>query len=276
MSGKRLAVIGHPVAHSLSPVMQDAALAAASIPGSYVAIDVDAENLATTIGEFTHTLDGFNVTIPHKAAVMPLLDGLDAFAASIGAVNTVVRCGPKLFGYNTDRDGFLLSLQELHSFLAGKHALVFGSGGSARAVISALHQLKMCVTVASRFPERVDVDRVETCSSDGIACLKAISSAALVVNATPLGLPPFECKSPVPDGAVLDPAAVVVDLVYGHVTPFQDWGRTFGCRTVDGLEMLVQQGALAFKLWTDREADIMVMRRACLSQLKESDACSAS
>lgn len=276
----RLAVIGDPISHSLSPAMHNAALRAAGIGGSYQAVHVSSPELEAQV----HVLRdqgyrGFNVTIPHKERIAACLDQIDA-SARIGAVNTVVNQQGVLIGYNTDIAGFSRALRQLLPDPSGLRAVVLGAGGSALAVVHALQLERVTVTVvnrsvarseylASRLSGPIAVRRSDAEAAD------AIGRADLLVNATPLGMDNLAALSPLPTGSQLSAHTAVFDLVYGRTTPLLALAAATGCPTADGLEMLVQQGALSFQLWTGIVPDLTVMREACERAL-EVPTCSAS
>lgn len=276
MSAKRLAVIGDPIRHSLSPRIQNAAIAAAGLDAAYESVHVRPEALpsfmeAARSGAFV----GFNVTIPHKQRVASMLDALRGGAAEIGAANTVVREEARLIGYNTDVPGFLAALRSSRPG-ASTRALVLGAGGSARAVAFGLRSEGVSVSVSSRRDTAAaDLAR----QFEGVRVVPwgdreaEIAECDLVVNATPLGMAHLAGSTPVtrwPDASV---PKVAFDLVYGLDTPFLHEAASAGWQTIGGVEMLIQQAAESFRLWFGREPHLEAMRQAC--RLEES-ACSAS
>jgi shikimate dehydrogenase len=275
-SNIRLAVIGDPVEHSLSPAMQGAALAAAGLPWRYQAVRVPPSELADATERLRATTQGFNVTVPHKLTVQQYLDDLAPSAVRVGAVNTVVREGGRLIGHNTDLAGFTHALLMIQPEPEGP-AVLFGAGGAARAVALALAGLDMAIIVVNRTADRANVlaaslPRAQALRPDDPALLRALFTARVVVNATSLGLRPTD-PSPLLAGARLRPDALAIDLVYGQNTPFLQAARRYGCRAADGVEMLVRQGAESFRLWTGIGPDVEVMRAACRRALEEVHAC---
>jgi shikimate dehydrogenase len=271
-----LAVIGDPVAHSLSPAMQGAALGAAGLRWTYEAVRVRPEALPAAVGRLQETVRGFNVTVPHKIAIRDYLDEVAPNATRAGAVNTVVCDGGRLFGDNTDIPGFTAALLSVDPNPAGR-AVLLGAGGAARAVVLALLDLGLPVTVANRTPARAQalagcLSGVEAIATDAPGLIDRLSEATIVVNATSLGLHPDD-PSPLPPGTHLRHGATAIDLVYGHETTFLREARRHGCRVSDGIEMLVRQGAESFRLWTGIAPDLEVMRAACRRRLEERDAC---
>lgn len=274
-SSELLAVIGDPVAHSLSPRLQTAAIASAGLGVRYVAMRVPAERLAGFVANARMgELRGFNVTIPHKEAVVSLLDALERPAAELGAVNTVVRAGSRLVGHNTDVLGFRRALERV-SAARPRRALVLGAGGAARAAAYALRELGSEVAISARRPDQADrlsrvVQGVQTVPWDSRSV--CAEGCDLIVNATPLGMSHLADESPLSQWPRARDVGVAFDLVYGHDTPFLRGAVMAGWTRVDGLEMLVQQGAEAFRLWFGLEADLDAMRCACTEEVS----CSAS
>lgn len=278
----RLAIIGDPVAHSLSPVMQVAALRAAGICGTYRRIQVSAGCLATRVNELRcGGLDGFNVTIPHKEAIFRYVDGCDRVAASVGAVNTVTAGDddfgrPKWTGYNTDFTGFQRVIDRTGIFDKGPGrrgvAVVLGAGGAARAVVAGLAERADRIVIANRSIARAQSlvrsmdqevrDRLVVAPLTSVALAPFLDSAVLLVNTTSVGMKAPD-DSPLPEDLTLSPLLAVCDLVYGPVrTGLLRSAEAMGCRTVDGIELLVAQGADAFELWTGLRPDEDVMRAA--------------
>jgi shikimate dehydrogenase len=273
MSPERFAVIGDPIEHSLSPQMQTAALNAAHLEGTYESLLVAADDLTRSVAWLRRRgYRGFNVTVPHKRAIVSLLDRVDPAVEGTGAVNTVVRVAHELVGYNTDIEGFDMALSVLTGADWRGQALVLGAGGAARAVVAALAARGCAIAISNRTREAIDVLGAEVSvpispvyGAEELAA--AVASADLVVNATSLGMGSLVHESPLPAGVCFRPGAYAMDLVYGRVTPFMQTARDGGCRVHDGTEMLVQQGAAAFRLWTGIDPDLDAMRLACGAQV---------
>jgi len=279
----RFAVVGDPIAHTLSPAMHRAALAAAGLDATYEAIRVPPADLAPCIRLLRERgYAGFNVTIPHKEAIRPYLNTISSEAEKVGAVNTVVRANGALVGYNTDVPGFLAALGTLGVRMAGEGALVLGAGGAARSIGHALASAGARVIVVNRNWEKAErlartLDtEARALEADDPAIQDAMREAALVVNCTPLGMEHMRDACPLPDGVHFDSDVAVMDLIYGRETPLLALAHAAGCRAMDGLEMLVQQGAESFRLWTGLEPDITAMRAACYAQLRSVAPCSVS
>ena len=273
-----LAVIGAPIAHSLSPIIQNAALHAAGLDYVYTALPVRADALASAVrGLCNAGIAGFNVTIPFKTEIIPLLDALSEDARRIQAVNTVVIEDGRMVGHNTDVMGFLAGFAERGIALTGKNAVLIGAGGAARAalwgllrsgvrsVVIGVRNAAKGTALAADFAADGDVRAV---SFDDTAWIAACSDADLVVQTTPLGMTPHTEAMPPVDAAVINPSAVVYDLIYTPAeTHFLREARARGCETINGETMLVAQGAEAFHLWTGKRPDVELMKRVLREEL---------
>lgn len=267
-----LAVIGHPVGHSLSPQIHNAALRAQGLDYVYLAFDVLPSMLTMAVeGLRAVGARGANVTVPHKQEVLSLMDELDPLAARVGAVNTIVNESGRLVGYNTDVAGFQKALRLLLPDGAeGRRCLVAGAGGAARAVLAALAAEKADeIWVFNRTPARAEALcaaaagwGARRCEPVGREMLSEVGgSVDIVVNATTVGLDPAVKEVPFPVDIVCSRQAVI-DLVYGPaVTSFVRHAQAQGAATIDGLEMLLMQAASSYRLWTGRDAPLDVMRR---------------
>jgi len=252
-------LIGHPVAHSQSPRMQQAAFAAVGLRDwRYELWDTPAEALAGRLDEVRRREEivGSNVTVPHKQAVFPLLDEVSAEARAIGAVNTIFKRAGRLCGDNTDWSGFLADL-DVHGISVDHdtRALVLGAGGSAHAVVYALRARGAHVWIYNRSPDRAQalVARLGCAGCEVVTALSAPAcrSATLVVNCTSAGMWPDVGASPWPDGLPFPSQAVLYDLIYRpSVTMLMRQARAAGARAVGGAGMLAEQGAAAFARWT--------------------------
>jgi shikimate dehydrogenase len=262
-------LIGDPVAHSLSPRMQNAAFAHLGLDWAYVPLRVDAGALdAALAGLAALSFAGVNVTIPHKEAVAGRCHTLSPVAAACHSVNTViVQPDGSLHGDSTDGEAVVSGVTDRvgASALSGS-ALVLGAGGAARAVAAALAAAGMQVAILARRPgaaaalasELSDTGRVEA-----VAAFPA-SPPELVVNATPLGGASALTESPLEADALSD-VRVVCDLAYrpdARPTPFASAAAALGIAVIDGLEVLARQGAASFRLWTGRDAPLDIMRAA--------------
>ena len=258
----RLGLIGYPLGHSLSPKIHTAALQACGLQGDYSLFPVhpeDIQGLKDLLARVrTGEISGLNVTIPHKQNVIELMDELTPTAQAIGAINTIYLRENKLIGDNTDAQGFLSDLKrfltlECDSLLSQKNALVLGAGGSARAVVYALVNDGWDVTVAARRIEQAG-QLVNSFPSREVKAITFIdlqpSAFDLLVNTTPIGMTPNIDQSPWPEDLPF-PNAVIYDLVYNpRVTKLVKEARAHGLSATTGQDMLVEQAALAFEIWT--------------------------
>ena len=273
---KNLGVIGWPIAHSLSPAMQAAAIVSAGLDYAYIAMPVRPDALPEAVaGLRSLGFRGFNVTIPHKSAVMELLDEIDEDARRIGAVNTVVNEDGRLLGYNTDVAGFLRGLSRQGVTVRGKRAVVLGAGGAARAALwGLLREGAGRVTVGVRNAAKAKealadfAKDAEIFPWDGGDFARALEAAELLVNTTPLGMTPRTEEAPPVDWARVRADAFVYDIIYtpGR-TRFLREAEAHGHPVMNGVTMLVGQGAEAFSRWTGVRPDEGVMERALLEAL---------
>jgi len=273
-------IFGHPVEHTFSPAMHNAAFAALKMDYVYVPFPVPPTGLAVAVAAVRALgLAGVNVTIPHKESVLPLLDELSEEARLIGAVNTIVNRSGRLYGDNTDGRGFLRALEGKAGFTpAGKTALILGAGGAARAVAAQLALAGVSkLLLANRSRNRAGelagfiTDKTGVRAEivpwpeggGGTLPAEALLEAALVVQATPLGMHPnYSETAPLPFD-LFRQGQLACDLVYNPLeTLFLKKARQSGAVAVDGLGMLLYQGALAFELWTGATAPVEVMRQA--------------
>ena len=273
---RHIYLIGHPVAHSVSPAFQQAALEHLAVDARYEAMDVPEPALPEAVGSLRDpNVLGANVTVPHKEAVIPFLDEVSDEARLIGAVNTIHNRGGALVGHNTDASGFLRALREEARFdPVGKSVLVLGAGGSAKAVTVALAGEGVSeMVVANRTLGRASA-LAESARSLGVhaeaipLCEDAIRAAAarsrLIVNCTSLGMTggPGEGQSPL-EADTIPSEALVFDLVYNpRTTPLLREAELAGAQVLGGLPMLVYQGAAAFEIWTGEAAPVRVMSPA--------------
>jgi len=296
-----LGVTGYPLGHSLSPRLHKAALRACGLTGEYrlypiPPLPAGRESLEMLIASIRNgSLDGLNVTIPHKQAVISYLDELTPLAEQIGAVNTIFCKGSSLVGDNTDAPGFMADLQKKSS-RAGtpQAALVLGAGGSTRAVVHALLMAGWDVTISARRPEMAHEIKdslsfiPQSCEVIALTSLpdyirnsntlQRASSAkdnssgrrrhyplSLIVNTTPVGMAPDSAQSPWPKDLQFPGDAFIYDLVYNPVdTALVRSARMAGLEAASGLGMLIEQAALSFERWTGHRPSIDAMRQACM------------
>ena len=267
----RLAVLGHPVAHSRSPAMQNAALAALGLgeEWSYEAIDVAPEEFAAKVRELAAgEYAGVNVTVPHKAAALALADVASEEVRWIGAANTLSFVGGEIVADNTDADGLYDALPAYltdRDGLEGRRALVLGAGGAARAAVFALSSPGAKVDVWNRTASRAEALCADLTGSPTTSPVQGVYD--LIVNTTAVGLRGEDPFDHLPlDLGDFDPRQTVVDMVYGEEpSRLLAAAEAAGATTVDGLEILVQQGALSLQIWTKREPPLDTMRAAARS-----------
>lgn len=273
---KLLGVIGDPIEHSLSPVMQNAAIAHMGLDYVYLPFPIKQADLGVAIAGFEAIeLVGFNVTIPHKQGIISLLSEVDNIAKPVGAVNTVWRTQTGWSGTNTDVQGFIAPLQALDRNWSQITPVILGNGGAARAVVVGcvqlgcpeIHVVGRDVQKLSQFqqswgdaplPVTIQVHRWEELR-------EVIPQADLIVNTTPIGMYPKVEQSPLDEAAMqlLRPSAIAYDLIYTpNPTLFLQQAKQQGAIAIDGLEMLVQQGAAALKIWVGQEPPVDIMRQA--------------
>jgi shikimate dehydrogenase len=257
-------VLGHPVAHSRSPAMMNAAFAALGLDWTYAKLPVPPELFEETVRALPASgYRGANVTIPHKLAALELADTAGAAARAVGAANTLTfASGGAIEADNTDAGGFLAALGEPPG---GMRALVLGAGGAARAVVWALLDAGAAeVAVWNRTHARAR----ELADALGARAVERAEPAELVVNTTSVGLHDGDDLSGLPLEAAGAPR-VACDLVYRAAgpTPFEQWGAQRGARVVGGLEVLVRQGALSFRRWTGQDPPLDVMRMAARGEI---------
>jgi shikimate dehydrogenase len=260
----RLVLLGHPVAHSLSPLFQNAALRRAGIPLEYTALDVPPERLAPTLDALAREGAAGNATIPHKEAVAAHCSRLTPLAERVGAVNTFWVENELLHGDNTDVGGFDAAVRLLLGRAPdGERVALLGAGGGAAAVLAAAERWSAAAAVVvSRTPSRAEMlaRRFPSVARATTRLDDALDGATLVVNATPAGM--RDDAFPANPDAIPSGAAVL-DLVYRRgETAWVRAARARGLAARDGLEMLVEQGALAFSRWLGVEPDREAMRAA--------------
>jgi shikimate dehydrogenase len=280
LTGKKyqLGLIGWPLTHSLSPAIHRAALDALGLEGEYGCFPVEPmpegePDLVRLMDQLREgVLHGLNVTLPHKEIIIDRIDRLTLSASQIGAVNTIYKEGEELVGDNTDRDGFLLDLENTLAPEAGT-ALVLGAGGSARAVVSGLSDQGWTILVAARRLEQAK-RLTDALQSGGGATILPITldsgsigalgrEVNLIINTTPVGMSPDVHASPWPKDIPFPQEAILYDLVYTpRQTQLVQAAQSAGLLAESGLGMLAEQAALSFERWTRQRAPRLAMRQA--------------
>ncbi len=288
---KILGVIGSPISHSLSPIIHNAAIDHLSLDYRYLAFPVAPDQLTTALAGFAAIgLVGCSVTIPHKQAIMPLLAEITPLAQAVGAVNTVWNTPTGWHGTNTDVAGFVSPLAAIERDWSDTTVVILGNGGAARAVVAGCHQLGCGeIHVFGRDAAKLaqfqsswekiqlpvngsDAPKQVTIETHLWADLSALINQAnlLLVNSTPIGMYPQVDSSPINPVMIQEIGAnsLAYDLIYTpRPTKFLQLAKDAGMMTIDGTEMLVQQGAAAFELWLKQPAPIQIMRQALIQSL---------
>lgn len=270
---KNLGVIGYPIKHSLSPIIQNAAISKAKVDYSYIAMPIESNDLEIAVkGLKALNFTGFNVTIPHKVNIMQYLDVIDEAAKIIGAVNTVHIKDGKLYGYNTDAIGFINPLLKENIEIKDKCAVILGAGGACRAVVYGLikqgirkiilgvRNIIKANAMIQDFNKFVDIIVFDWHSKE---FKESLVYADLLINTTPLGMQGDEDSMPPIDWAFLNKSAFVYDIVYiPQETKFLKQAKIHGHRILNGEKMLAEQGAAALSLWANVNVDVNEMVRA--------------
>jgi len=269
---KVFAVIGDPIEHSLSPPMHNAAFRSLGMDFVYVAFRVRRDELARAMAGFRALgILGVNVTRPHKTSVIRLLDGIERNAREIGAVNTIANADGTLRGYNTDAQAALDVLQEIGGPLSDKKVVILGAGGAARAITHFLSKTVPRISILNRTRAKGSRLSAETARRSkaqfrayGLSkadLSKEVRQADLLINTLPVDIFPRFGARLIHEG-LIRPGMIVFDTNYVHCSDFLVDAERAGAIVTDGLEMLVRQAALSFKLWTGRDPPIGVMRAA--------------
>lgn len=274
--GKLFGLLGYKISHSMSPIMHNDAFKVEQLPHHYQLFDVDPEKLKDAVcGIKALNIAGFNITIPHKVAIMEYLDEIDETAQMIGAVNTVVNDNGKLIGYNTDSDGYLTSLLEVTGDrLKNMDVLVIGAGGASRAIVYSLAKYGVkSLVIANR-----TIEKAETIAQDCKHFMQIKTSTMkeseanlvnfdLIINTTSIGMSPNIDESPIEINELKE-NAVVSDIIYNPLkTKLLQDAEAKGATILNGVGMFVGQGALAFEKWTGIKPDRKRMEQIVLQQL---------
>ena len=278
-SQKKYGIIGHPIGHSLSPLLYTTAFRLCGLSHTYESFDLEPSGLAV---EFRRLVDndysGFNVTIPHKETIMKSLSEVSSEAKALGAVNTIVELGRKSVGYNTDAYGFAKLMDPYRPRIEGNKILVLGAGGASRALVFALQQdfRAAAIVMASRSPERGALlarsfpslpIRVIDFSFKQLRA--ATRTCSVIINSTPVGMDPDVTETPLPREVGISVDHLVVDLIYTPLeTTLMRDARSAGATTAGGIEMFLHQGAKAFEIWTGMKMPLEEVRKVVVKRLQ--------
>ncbi len=268
------ALLGSPVAHSISPLMHNEAFQLLDLDYTYLCFEVNEETLPAAVdGLKACGIRGFNLTMPNKNKIVELLDELSPAARLIGAVNTVVNDDGHLTGYNTDGVGYMQAVKDADYDITGKTITIMGAGGAATAIcaqaaLDGVEKIHIFARETSRFWDRTqklaeNINSTLPCKAflhenkDTAALAQAISESALLLNATSVGMAPNTEGTIIEDTSLYHPDLIVSDVIYNpRETRFLKEAREAGCRTFNGMYMLLYQGAEAFRLWTEKEMPV--------------------
>lgn len=271
-------IIGDPIEHTLSPVIHNAGFSHLKLDFVYVPFTVKAHDLKEAMNAFNGLgIHGLNVTMPHKTAVLDFLTETDPPARFLGAVNTILNHDGKSVGFNTDGVGAINALRAGGADLKGKKLLLLGAGGAARAIAFCAAQEVEKITILNRTADKAEKlakdlqmrfgSRIKADSLLPSAISRELKDADLLVNATSMGMHPCAGRSPV-DAKLLRSDLCVMDIVYDPVeTKLVSDAKSAGANVLNGLEMLVNQAAVSFEIWTNQRAPITIMKEAALRKL---------
>ena len=277
---KIICIIGNPIEHSMSVAMHNAAIQKLGIDYIYIAFNVFPKDLPNAINGFRSlNIKGASVTIPHKISVMKYLDKIEPMAKNIGAINTIKNENGILIGRNTDGEGFLKSIKESGYNLKNKKIVLFGAGGAARACAFYLAKEVGEITIINRSNNRsndliskleanyeISIKSINLSKSEDIR--KEIEDSDMLVNTTPVGMYPNINESLIKQ-SWLHPNLFVVDIIYSPIqTKLLQQASSIGCKVLSGVDMLVNQGIIAFKWWTGFSPDKKLMKKVVLDELK--------
>ncbi len=275
---KILCVIGHPIKHSMSPIMHNAAIQDLGLDYLYIGFDVPSNKLKEAIkGLKTLNIQGINVTLPHKEKAIKFIDKVDEIAQKIGAINTIKNEDGFLIGRNTDAEGAKKALLDAGCEITGKNVVLIGAGGAAKAISYSLASDTNKTTIINRSEDRakklvrelkskMDLN-IEFKKYSEIILKEEIINADILINATPVGMFSTIDISPVSKKA-LHRDLFVFDLIYNPLeTQLIKDSKEIGCQTLSGLDMLVNQGALAFEWWTNRKPNLELMKLRIIEYL---------
>ncbi len=278
---KILCIIGNPIEHSMSVTMHNAAIQELGLDYVYIAFNVPPNDLPNAInGLRSLGIKGSSITIPHKISVMKYLDKIEPMAENIGAINTIKNENGTLIGRNTDGEGFLKSIKDSGYKLKNKKIILFGAGGAARACAFYLAKEVAGITIINRSNAgmndlisklqskyEIPIKGINLSKSEDIK--KEIEDSDMLVNTTPIGMSPNVNESLVKQ-SWLHPKLFVVDIIYSPIqTKLLQKASLIGCKVLSGVDMLVNQGIIAFKWWTGVSPDKKLMKKVVLEELKK-------
>ena len=270
-------VIGNPISHSLSPLMHQTALDYHKLKAHYHAVELFSDDISDFISWVNRdSFLGCNITIPYKQLFFDVVDRVDPFAESVGVLNTIAKQDGELVGYNTDVHGFLTPLEPYREELDGNTAIVFGTGGASKAVLSGLKTIGISRVIlvtrnmGSRPNAELPYGEVHVQYADYSQWTAFVEDASLIINSTPLGMNPNEDKSPVAKNeSHLLRDKICYDLVYNPLdTTFLRYARDAGAVTIHGLHMLIHQGDQSFKIWTGKSFPLDLIYKKLETYLK--------
>lgn len=280
---RHIGIIGHSIAHTLSPAMHTAAFKKLNLDYDYGVMDVDQDMLPNLVAALrTLNFRGANVTMPYKESVIPLIDEVSEEAKMIGAVNTIVNNNGRLLGYNTDAHGLYISLAYYIEEIKNSHVVIFGAGGAARATVYAVAKffspkrimivnrtLAAAQQIVDEFGPKFRLTKF-FCTNDHDVATREMDVASTIINTTTVGMTPNTGVHILPAGAVIQKEQIVLDIVYHPLeTALLRFARQSGARTVGGIEMLLGQGAKAFELFTHTEFPMNVAREVVIRELMQ-------
>ncbi len=263
-STRLLSILGKPVKHSMSPYMHNLSFERLNLDFAYMAFEIKDDELGKAV-EAMKTLDakGFNITMPYKKEVMKFLDEIDEEAEIIGSVNTVLNDGGKLIGYNTDGKGFIKSLEQNNINFKGEKIIIVGAGGAARAIaiqlaiesageiVIANRTIKNAELISDTINHNISGTRSRSILLDQVVLKEELKDAKILINTTSIGMKETIDKSIIENDNILHKDLFVADIIYDPPkTKLLLQAENIGCRTMNGLSMLIYQGAIAFKIWT--------------------------
>ena len=275
---KVLCVIGYPIEHSMSPLMHNAAIRELKLDYIYLAFNIHPTNLNLAVKGFrTFDIKGINVTLPFKQKIMKYLDDIDPIAQKIGAVNAIKNNDGNLIGRNTDAEGVMKTFLDAGYSISGKNILLLGAGGTARAIAYIMAKEANKIVIANRTEKRAKklanelkkyFNTIIEGKNNSASVLKEESKKTdILINTTPVGMYPNVQLSPI-HAEFLHEDLIVYDVVYNPLeTKLIKDAAEKGCKTIGGLDMLVNQGALAFEWWTNRKPNVNLMKNKIIEFL---------